>query len=74
MSRSILTDEEVEREIARLTTSEAVRLARQEQRIKYQRRQYMYGLRSLEKRGLQLMSEGLSLDKLDFYENEEGDL
>ena len=74
MSISILTDEEVEREIARLTTSEAVRLARQEQRIKYQRRQYMYGLRSLEKRGLQLMSEGLSLDKLDFYENEEGDL
>lgn len=48
-----LTDMQVEKEIERLTKSDAVKLARQERRIKYRRRQYLYQLRDLEKRGIQ---------------------
>lgn len=69
MPREFLTDEEVEREIARLTATEAVRLARREQRIKYRRRQQMYTLRALEKRGLQLMEEGVTMEALDIIES-----
>ena len=36
-----LSDEEVEQEIERLNRSEAVRIARAEQRRKYRRRQYL---------------------------------
>ena len=43
--KDILTDEQVEREIERLNNSEAVQIARREQRLKYKRRQYMYQLR-----------------------------
>ena len=53
-----LSDEMVEEEIARLTQSPYVRLARAEQRAKYRRRQYLYQLRDLEKRGKKLESEG----------------
>lgn len=49
MAREFLTDEEVEAEIERLTKSDAVKLARREQRIKYRRRQQMYTLRAYEK-------------------------
>ena len=49
--REFLTDEQVEQEIARLSKSEAVKLARREARIKIGRRQRMYTLRSFEKRG-----------------------
>ena len=45
------TDFEVEQEIKRLLNSDNVKLAKKEQRILYKRRQYMYGLRNLEKRG-----------------------
>lgn len=55
-----LTDEMVEEEIARLTESPYVKLARAEQRIKYKRRQYLYQLRDLEKRGKKLESEGFN--------------
>ena len=64
---TLLTDEMVEAEIARLTKTEAVKLARREQRIKYRRRQQLYTLRALEKRGKQLFaalfqcSEGVKL-------------
>ncbi len=68
MPREFLTDEEVEREIARLTATEAVKLARREQRIKYRRRQQMYTLRALEKRGLQLMEDGVTMEALDIIE------
>jgi hypothetical protein len=65
MARDILiTDEEVEREIERLNESPAVLLARQEQRIKYRRRQYLYQLRSFEKRGKQLMEAGITYEDL----------
>ena len=60
-----LTDEMVEEEIAILTQSPYVRLARAEQRIKYKRRQYLYQLRDLEKRGKKLESEGFNPDVED---------
>ena len=62
MPREILTDEQVVAEIERLTKSEAVRLARTEQRIKYRQRQYLYTLRHLEKRGLELMAQGMTAE------------
>ena len=58
-----ISDEMVEEEIARLTQSPYVRLARAEQRLKYQRRQYLYQLRNLEKRGKVLESEGFNADE-----------
>lgn len=61
-SEKWLTDEMVEEEIARLSQSPYVKLARAEQRIKYRRRQYLYQLRDLEKRGKKLESEGFNLD------------
>lgn len=78
---TFLTDEQVESEIARLTKTDAVKLARREQRVKYRRRQVLYQLRALEKRGKQLMAQGVTM--LDFEiveqladipddENEEG--
>ena len=59
-----MTDEQVELEIERLSESPAVMLAKQEQRIKYRRRQYMYQLRYFEKRGKELMAQGITLDNL----------
>lgn len=64
MARDYLTDEQVDQEIERLNASPAVLLARQEQRIKYRRRQYMYQLRSFEKRGKQLMEAGITYEDL----------
>lgn len=52
-------------EIERLNDSEAVQLARKEQRIKYKRRQYMYQLRNMEKRGEQLMESGITMENIE---------
>lgn len=68
MPREFLTDEEVEAEIQRLTKSEAVKLARREQRIKYRKRQQLYTLRAYEKRGRQLMAEGVTMEALDLMD------
>lgn len=65
MAREFLTDEQVEREIERLSASPLVALARREQRIKYRRRQYLYQLRDLEKRGKALEKAGITMDVLD---------
>ena len=62
---SILTDDQVEAEIARLTNLEAVKLARAEKRLQYRRRQYMYSLRNMEKRGLELQASGVTFDNLE---------
>lgn len=59
-----LTDEQVEVEIARLLASDDVRLAKKEMRIKLRRRQYMYSLRTMEKRGKELADEGYTLDNI----------
>ena len=60
-----LTDEEVEREIARLNGSAAVKLAEKEIALKYQRRKRLYNLRCLEKRGLELARAGITPDNIE---------
>jgi hypothetical protein len=65
MKNQWLTDEQVEREIERLNVSEAVALARREARLKYRRRQYLYQLRDLEKKGRALMDAGITREILD---------
>lgn len=67
MAKDFLTGEQVEMEIQRLLQSEEVQLAKKEIRIKHKRRQYMYQLRSMEKRGKQLISEGVTLDNIEAY-------
>lgn len=60
-----LTDAQVEQEILRLQHSDYVKLARKEERIRYQRRQVLYNLRALEKRGKALAKAGLTMDILN---------
>ena len=69
-----LTDDEVEREIERLNASPEVALARREQRLKYKRRQYLYQLRDLEKKGNALLAAGITREVLDaLYKNSEAE-
>ncbi len=65
MNKDFFTDEQVEIEIERLLHSDDVRLAKKEQNIKNKRRQYMYQLRTMEKRGKQLRSEGITLENIE---------
>lgn len=65
MARDFLTDADVEREIARLTATPAVKLARRELRLKYKRRQQLYTLRALEKRGKELEEAGITIENID---------
>lgn len=65
MAKNFLTDDDVEREIARLTATDAVKLARRELRLKYKRRQTLYTLRALEKRGLELQAAGITSENID---------
>lgn len=65
MAKDFLTDEQVELEIERLLSSEEVQLAKKEIRIKYKRRQYMYQLRNMEKRGKELMNDGVTLENME---------
>lgn len=65
MAREFLTDFEVEQEIERLKTSPMVQLARKEQHLLYKRRQALYNLRSLEKRGKQLSKKGITMDNIE---------
>ena len=67
-----LTDDQVEAEIARLNASDAVALARYEARLRYRRRQYLYNLRDLEKKGKALKAAGMTREVLDaLYKNGE---
>lgn len=73
MKEAYLTDEQVEQEIARLNASEAVALARREARLRYRRRQRLYNLRDLEKKGKALIAAGITREILDsmYAEDEE---
>lgn len=51
-----MTDEQVEREIAELLADDDVKLAKAESRIRNRRRQYMYSLRSMKRRGAEIRS------------------
>lgn len=65
MAKDLMTDADVELEIARLKESEAVKLAQKERQYKYRRRQYLYTLRWYEKRGKELLSLGLTSEDFD---------
>ena len=65
MAKEFLTDAEVEMEIERLKDSPYVKLARKELRIQYKRRQALYQLRNLEKRGKQLERMGVTYDNIE---------
>lgn len=65
MAKDFLTDEQVEMEIERLKTSPMVQLARKELHLKYKRRQALYQLRNLEKRGCQLADKGITMDNIE---------
>ncbi len=60
-----LTDEQVEQEIERLRQSPLVALARREQRLRYRRRQFLYQLRDLEKKGAALQKAGITREVLE---------
>ena len=63
--RDYLTDEQVEREIERLMDSDLVKLAKREEYVRNRRRQYLYSLRSYEKKGKELAESGITMDVLD---------
>ena len=65
MPNNWLTDEAVEAEIARLQQSDFVKLARKELRLKYKRRQALYQLRNLDKRGKELAKAGITPDNIE---------
>lgn len=64
-AKEFLTDEQVELEIIRLRNSELVKLAKKEEQIRNRRRQYMYCLRTYERRGRELAASGLTLEMLE---------
>lgn len=65
MAREFLTDAQVELEIARLRQSPLVKLAKKEEYIRCRRRQALYQLRNLEKRGKALADAGITMEMLD---------
>ena len=65
MARKLWTDEEVEIEIHRLQQSDDVKLAKREQQIKYRRRQQMWNLQFMEKRGKQLRQMGITAENME---------
>lgn len=65
MARKVMTDYEVEQEIARLKASPLVALGKQEQRLIYKRRQYLYQLRWLENRGRELSELGVTMENIE---------
>ena len=65
MAKDWLTDEQVEQEIESLRTSPMVQLARKEEHLKYKRRQALYQLRNLEKRGCKLAEKGITMDNIE---------
>lgn len=68
-----LTDDQVEQEISRLQQSEFVKLANQERRMRERRRMYLYGLRQLEKKGMELADAGITSDVLRSMYSTESD-
>lgn len=74
MARKGLTDAEVEIEIRQIYDSEAYKLARAEIRYRQKRRELLYNLRFYQKRGLELMKQGYTLEnfkeKIDAEEDE----
>ena len=73
MAKELFTDAQVDAEITRLLNSPAVKLAKKDEQIRNRKRQYMYCLRSLEKKGLVLAERGVTIESLlEALENFEG--
>lgn len=70
MAQVNLTDEQVEQEIERLQQSPYVKLANKERRVRTRRRQYLYGLRQLEKKGKELAEAGFTMENLEDFSEE----
>lgn len=62
---TILTEETFKAEVERLRASDNVKLAQKEIRLKNRRKKYLYQLRWLEKRGLQLAAQGYTQDNME---------
>lgn len=62
-----MTDIQVEQEIKRLLESPLVKLAKKAERVRNRRRQYMYSLRTYEKKGKELEKMGITIEMLEFY-------
>lgn len=63
--RDYLTDEQVEQEIERLLESDMVKLAKKEEYVRNRRRQYLYCLRTYERKGKELAESGITIEMLD---------
>lgn len=70
MANKPLTDEQVEKEIERLKNSDFVKLAKKEEQIRLRRRQYLYCLRTYEKKGRELAKSGITIEMLEGMESE----
>lgn len=64
MAREVLTDEQVELEIAQLQKSRYVKLYNQEKRMRNRRRMYLYQLRQEDKKGRELEAAGITPEVL----------
>ena len=65
-----MTDREVEMEIERLLNSPMVKLAKKEEAIRNRRRQYMYCLRTYEKKGKELAAQGVTIEGLEALDSD----
>ena len=65
MAKEFLTDAQVEMDIETLKDDPNVKLATKELRILYRRRQALYQLRNLEKRGKELAKLGYTCDNIE---------
>ncbi len=63
--REYLTDEQVEQEIELLLESPDVKLAKKNEYVRNRRRQYLYSLRSYEKKGKELAKMGITMRLLN---------
>jgi hypothetical protein len=70
MAKHNLTDEQVEIEIERLKNSHFVKLAKKEEYIRVRRRQYLYCLRTYEKKGKELAKAGITIEMLESMDRE----
>lgn len=66
-----LTDAQVEQEIERLKESPYVKLAKKDEAIRYRRRQYLYQLKSYEKKGKELSKAGITIEILESMDSDE---
>lgn len=64
MNNRKISDAEVELEIAALVNDPMVKLAKKDMYIKNRRRQYLYALRTLKKKGEELVKAGVTMEVL----------